>query len=101
MLSHSYVLGGRLKELRLGFRLVLMEAGDKVRIFLDEEIKKAEKTKNSRNPYAHSSVVELWKDINGRIGTVVSIDGDCIWAVGEQGVYRFFSKSVLVKVEDG
>lgn len=76
-----------------------MKVGDKVKVFLDEEIKKAEKAKKSK-PYAHPSVINLWKGINGRVGIISEIDGENIWVQGPQGLDRMFNKDVLVKIND-
>lgn len=71
-----------------------MQIGDKVRLFLDEEIAKAEKAK-SKKPYAHPFVVDIWKKLNGRIGVVIEIDGSNIWVVGPRGKPRMFREDVL------
>jgi hypothetical protein len=76
-----------------------MKVGDKVRLFLDKEIEKAENAKRS-NPYVHSSVVDLWRGLNGRIGIICEIDGNDIWVEGSQGMSRLFREDVLVKVDD-
>jgi hypothetical protein len=76
-----------------------MEIGDKVQLYLDEEIKKAE-TAPKRKPYATESVLKLWKALNGRIGTITGIDGEDIWVTGPQGMARMFNESVLKRVEN-
>jgi hypothetical protein len=75
-----------------------MKVGDKVKLYLDKEIEKAKKAKKNK-PYAHPSVVNLWRGLNGRIGTISEIDGPRIWVKGPQGMARMFTKSVLIKVE--
>jgi hypothetical protein len=70
----------------------LIQVGDKVKIFLDNEIEKAKK-----KHYANSSVVDFWKAINGRIGVVCEINGDNIWVKGPQGIARRFREDVLIK----
>ncbi len=75
-----------------------MQVGDKVKLFLDDEIKKAEKAKKNK-PYAHPSVVNLWKGLNGRVGTICEIDGEDIWVKGPQGMPRLFREDVLKIVD--
>lgn len=75
-----------------------MKIGDKVKLFLDKEIEKAENARKNK-PYANSSVVNLWRGLNGRIGTICEIDGDDIWVKGSQGLPRLFKKDVLINVD--
>lgn len=74
-----------------------MKVGDKVKLYLVKEIEKAEKAKKNK-PYAHPSVVNLWRGLNGRVGTISEIDGDDIWVKGPQGMARLFNKNVLVLI---
>jgi len=71
-----------------------LKVGDTVKLYFDEEIKKAQVAKKN-NSYANPSVVDLWKGLNGRVGIIVKIDGDNIWVKGSQGMARLFNKEVL------
>lgn len=75
-----------------------MKVGDKVKLYLDKEIEKAENAKKKK-PYAHPSVVELWRGLNGRVGVISEIDGDDIWVRGPQGMARLFNKDVLLPAD--
>ena len=70
---------------------IKLKIGDKVKLYLDEEIKKAKKTKYYMTP----SVLKLLKGINGRVGIISEINGEDIWVKGPNGVARLFNKDVL------
>ena len=71
-----------------------MNIGDKVILYLDEEIKRAEKEKKQFTcPY----VIQLWKDINGLQGEITEINGENIWVRGN--CERCFTKETLRKAE--
>jgi len=74
-------------------RMSKMNIGDKIILYLDEEIKKAEKEKKKLTcPY----IVQLWKDINNLEGIITEIDGDNIWVRGNN-IERCFNKETLRK----
>jgi len=76
-----------------------LKVGDKVRLNLKEEIKKG--TKNKKKGRKHESIINLWKALDGRIGTISIIDGDNIWVKGdEHETDRLFNEHVLEKVEE-
>lgn len=49
-----------------------MKIGQEVVIYLDDQIKK-----NKKN--VSSSVLELWKNINGKRGIISKINGEEVW----------------------
>jgi len=75
-----------------------MKVGDKVKVFLDQEIEKAESAKKN-NPYVSSSVLELWHGLNGRTGIIYDMVDDDVWVKGPQGVPRLFNRDVLLVVD--
>jgi hypothetical protein len=72
-----------------------MKVGDRVVIYLDEEIKKAESGK--KKDRVCPSVLELWKKINGKTGTIDEIMSDEeIWVYGRKSKQkRMFNKDTL------
>jgi len=74
-----------------------MKVGDRVRIYLDEKIKKAESGK--KKDKICPGVLELWKKVNGKTGTITRVvSDDEIWIYGRRSKQeRMFSKETLVK----
>jgi hypothetical protein len=75
-----------------------LNVGDEVIIRLDKYIELVKKS-NKKNPYATKSVANLWKGLNGRVGTICEIDGDEIWVKGPQGLPRMFCEDALELAE--
>lgn len=72
-----------------------MKEGDRVKVFLDKEIKKA-KSKKKKHQIC-SGVLKLWEAINGHLGTITKIvNDDEVWVVGDRTKReRIFSKETL------
>jgi len=76
-----------------------MKVGDKVQVYLDEHIKKAESGR--KKDQICPGVLKLWKAINGKIGIITDIISDEeIWVRGDRTQKRrMFDKTSLKEVE--
>jgi hypothetical protein len=73
----------------------MFEEGDRVKINLCEEIKKAKKKKS----YAHSGVLRFWEEIDSSLGFVTNVISDDeihVMMMDESGLERIFSKDTLL-----
>ena len=68
-----------------------LKVGDQIKLNLAQHIK--------NNKKSHKSLLDFWKAIDGRCGTIVDIVGDDeIWVKGKSGMVRMFTAATLVKV---
>lgn len=72
----------------------MLKEGDEVALYLDEVI-----LENSKKKAKFSHLVEFWKLINGKIGTIIKIEDDKIWVKGKTTeAVRAFTKDTLRKI---
>ena len=73
------------------------KVGDEVKIFLDEEIKKARDMK--KKSLICPGVLDLWENINGRVCTIINIiNDDEIWVKNDKMQEEImFNRNTLVK----
>jgi hypothetical protein len=73
----------------------MFKKGDRVKVNLCKEIKKAKKRKN----YIHSGVLKFWEEVNSSFGFVTKVISDdeiYIKMMDEYGLERVFSKDTLL-----